>query len=296
MPMGSMRTVVVSLGTLVPALLGASFACAHGFAGKRFFPATLATEDSFVAPELDFLYANARAPGAEGGDVTAQSLSAELAKPLTRRFQLSVAGSYRHLGPQHGPTESGFDNVEVGAKYQVFIDGDAESALAVGVDAELGGSGSKRVDAESSSTFAPGVFYSKGFGNLAVPALRPAALTVQIAPAFSTDGNAPHTVDWGLSLQYSLPYLESFVKDTGLGGPWRNMIPLIEIPMETCLDRGCSGDTSGTVNPGVVWVGRYSQIGVELTVPVNHDSGSRVGFLLQYHLYLDDIVPSWSVR
>jgi hypothetical protein len=52
----------------------------------------------------------------------------------------------------------------------------------------------------------------------------------------------------------------------------------------------------GTVNPGFVWIGKYQQLGFELTVPINHESGSHVGFMLQYHLYLDDIIPSWSVR
>ncbi len=291
-----MKRTIVCLVAVAPCLCGASSAWAHGFAGKRFFPATLATEDPFVAPELDFLYGNARMPGEEGGDVTEQSLSMDLAKPLTRRFQVSVGVSYLHLGPQHEPAENGFDNVELGVKYQVFIDADAEAALAVGLDADVGGTGSKRVGAESSSTLAPVLLYGQGLGNARAPWLRPLALTAELAPTFPTDDEEPHNLEWGFTLQYSLPYLESFVKDTGLGKPWRNVIPIIEFPLQTCLDRGCSGDTNGTINPGFVWVGKYSQLGFELTVPVNHDSGSRVGFLLQYHLYLDDIIPSWSVR
>ena len=43
-------------------------------------------------------------------------------------------------------------------------------------------------------------------------------------------------------------------------------------------------------------MGKYQQLGFELTVPINRASGNRVGFMLQYHLYLDDIIPSWSVR
>jgi hypothetical protein len=41
----------ITLGVLASALL-ASNAFAHGVAGKRFFPATLATDDPFVADEL----------------------------------------------------------------------------------------------------------------------------------------------------------------------------------------------------------------------------------------------------
>ena len=271
-------------------------ASAHGFAGKRFFPATLVIEDSFVAPELDFLYNNIALPGEAGGTVYTSGFSTEFAKPLTRRFQLSIGAAYLHQRPAGGPAYNGFDNVEVGAKYQVFIHSEAESALAAGVDVDLGGTGSRRVGAESFSAVAPAIYYSKGFGNASNPWLRPFAITTRIAPTFPTRNGEPHTIEWGFTLQYSLPYLEDFVRDTGLKGPFRNVIPIIEFPMETCLDHGCAGTTTGTANPGFVWIGKYQQLGLELTVPVNHASGTHIGFLLQYHLYLDDIIPSWSVR
>lgn len=290
---GLQRGLIASAGCLA---LFSGAAAAHGFAGKRFFPATLVIEDSFVAPELDFLYNNAAVPGEDGGTVYTSGFSTEFAKPLTRRFQLSVGAAYLHQRPAGGPAYDGFDNVELGAKYQVFIHPEAESALAVGVDVDVGGTGSRRVGAESFSAVAPAIYYSKGFGNASNPWLRPFAITTQFAPTFPTRNGEPHTIEWGFTLQYSLPYLEDFVKDTGLKAPFRNVIPVIEFPMETCLDHGCAGTTTGTVNPGFVWIGKYQQLGLELTVPINHESGSHVGFMLQYHLYLDDIIPSWSVR
>lgn len=281
---------------LVWFVAGAPSAFAHGFAGKRFFPATLTVEDSFVAPELDFLYTNNRVPGEADAGLYASGLAAEFAKPLTQNFQLSLSAAYLHRNPLDGPPVNGWDNFELGAKYQVFIDADAESALAVGIDADLGGTGSARIGAESSSEIAPAVYYSKGFGNLSTGWLRPFAITAAVAPTFPTNSEEPHAIEWGVTLQYSLPYLEDFVKDTGLPTPFRNMIPIIEFPMTTCLDRGCAGRTTGTIDPGFVWVGKDSQIGFELTIPANSASGSHVGFMLQYHLYLDDIFPSWSVR
>lgn len=49
--------------------------------------------------------------------------------------------------------------------------------------------------------------------------------------------------------------------------------------------------TTGTINPGVIWVGNYFQVGVEAIVPINRASGTGVGVLAQLHLYLDDIFP-----
>ncbi|HET8552659.1 MAG TPA: hypothetical protein VFM97_09330, partial [Gammaproteobacteria bacterium] len=276
---------------LAPALVSLLFvtplAFGHGFSGKRFFPATLNIEDSFVAPELDFLFTHNREDG-----VYTSELDAEFAKPLTKDFQLSIGADYAHLNPPVGPTLNGFGNFEVGAKYQVFIDAQSESALAVGLEAELGGTGSARVGAEPHSVVSPAVYYSKGFGNASTGWLRPFAITAQFAPGFPTASGEPRTLEWGFTVQYSLPYLESFVKDTGMPGPFRNMIPIIEFPMETCLEGDCRGETTGTINPGIIWVGKVSQLAFELVIPVNDRSGSHIGFQLQYHLYLDDIFPS----
>src|SRR3981081_1878931 len=50
--------------------------------------------------------------------------------------------------------------------------------------------------------------------------------------------------------------------------------------------------TTGTVNPGVIWVGNYFQVALEAIVPVNRASGSGIGAIAQLHLYLDDIFPT----
>ena len=50
--------------------------------------------------------------------------------------------------------------------------------------------------------------------------------------------------------------------------------------------------TTGTINPGVIWVGNYFQVGVEALVPINRASGSGVGVIAQLHFYLDDIFPT----
>jgi hypothetical protein len=94
----------------------------------------------------------------------------------------------------------------------------------------------------------------------------------------------------GLSLQYSLPYLQSFVQDVGLTAPFNRMIPVVEFAMSTALDRGASG-TTGTVNPGIIWAGQNIQWAIEAVIPVNRRSGDSVGVLAQLHFFLDDLFP-----
>jgi len=130
--------------------------------------------------------------------------------------------------------------------------------------------------------------------------LRPFAITGVIGPNFPTrsktvyDGEVeynPDTFSWGITLQYSLQYLQSFVKDIGLGAPLNRTVLLLEFPMETCLDRGCNGQTTGFVNPGITWVGKTMQFGIEAQIPINDRSGDHVGVLGLVHFFLDDLFP-----
>jgi hypothetical protein len=49
--------------------------------------------------------------------------------------------------------------------------------------------------------------------------------------------------------------------------------------------------TTSTIDPGLIWVGSYFQVGLEAIIPVNRESGIGVGILGQLHLYPDDIFP-----
>jgi hypothetical protein len=91
-------------------------------------------------------------------------------------------------------------------------------------------------------------------------------------------------------VQYSLSYLQSFVKDVGLAEPFNRMIPIVEFSLAKPIDRGGDGLT-GTVNPGVIWAGRYMQFGLEAIIPVNSRTGGKTGVLAQVHFFLDDLFP-----
>jgi len=216
------------------------------------------------------------------------------------------------LAPDEGDTDNGFGNLEVGAKYQLVTSARYEALLSLGLTAEVGGTGSRSVGADSFSTLSPSLFFGKGFGDLpeTVPFLRPFALTGVLAgniptsretvtTRFDPDSGTfmqeierhPITLSWGVTLQYNLQYLQAFVKDVGLGTPFNRMIPLVELALETCLNRGCGGQTTGTVNPGLIWFGKYLQLGVEAIIPINERTGKNVGIRGLVHLFIDDLFP-----
>jgi hypothetical protein len=287
----STQALVVSLLVLLclPGLLWA-----HGFAGKRFFPTTLAIDDPFVSDELSFLLSHMKESGdEEEPDTVATELSAEYAKRITPHLGISLGGEFLHLNPDREDTENGFGNLEVGAKYQFFTNARHEALLSLGLEAEVGNTGNAKVGAESFSVLSPGLFFGKGLGDLpeAVRYLRPLALTGIFAVNVPTDSDAEATLSWGFSVQYNLQYLQSFVKDVGLGVPFNRMIPLVELAFETCVNHDCKGDNSGTVNPGLIWFGKSIELGAEAVVPINHRSGEGVGFLFLLHFFIDDLFP-----
>lgn len=304
-------TGLLSAGMLL-AMAGA--ASAHGLAGKRFFPATLAVDDPFVSDELSLpLVSHIKEPASGDEPPTLSTeISGEFAKRITPNLGFSLEGTLLRLKPDDKSSQTGFDNMEVGLRYQFFKSDAHEMLASLGLGWEVGGTGTKRVGADSFDTVKPAVLFGKGFGDLpdAVWFLRPFAVTGSFGARIPTrsvtrtitvdeatgevdierEGN-PNVFEWGIVFEYSLPYLQSFVKDVGLPKPFSQMIAVVELSYHNPLDRGQGGKTTGTVNPGVIWAGKYFQIGLEAIVPVNELTGKNVGFRGVLHFFLDDLFP-----
>lgn len=280
----------------------------HGFAGKRFFPATLVVDDPFVADELSlptvFYFRN---PASDESPATKETdIEFEFSKIIFPNFGLSLNETLIHLQPEGDVSQTGFGNLEVGGKYQFFTNGPHELILSLGLAAEIGGTGRKAVGADSFTTFTPALFYGKGLGDLrdSLSVLKPLAVTGQLGVSLPTQAKSvtgtgddtttdwhPHVLQWGFVVEYSIPYLQSFVKDVGLPAPFNRMIPVVELSFQTPLDRGQGGKTTGTVNPGIIWAGQFLQIGLEAIIPINGRTGKNVGVIGQLHFYLDDLFP-----
>jgi len=273
-------------------------ATGHGFAGARFFPATLSTEDPFVSDELS-LPTVSTIETREGRET---AIAVDVAKRITPNLGIELGEEFIDLNPNHEHEASGFGNLELGAKYQFFTNAEHEAILSLGAEVEIGGTGQQRVDADSFSTWTPAFFFGKGLGDLpdTLSMLRPAALTGVVGVAIPTSASTltddeverhPNVLQYGFALEYSLIYLQQQVKEVGLSAPFDRLIPLVEFSFETALNRGESGQTTGTINPGVIWSSKYVQFGVEALVPINERTGTSVGVIGQVHFYLDDLFP-----
>jgi hypothetical protein len=283
----------------------------HGFAGPRFFPATLATDDPFVADELSLpTVSTIRTP--DDGGTRETEFSFEIAKRITPQFGIEIGETFTVLNPCEGRATNGFGNLEVGGKYQLLKNGPHEAIVSFGLGVEIGGTGSSSIGADSFSTWEPGFFFGKGFGDLpeTLRFLKPFAITgvagIAIPTSVSTRSimvndetgereveveRNPDVLEWGFALEYSVIYLQSQVQNLHWPAPIDRLIPLVELALETPLNRDTGGETTGTINPGVIWAGKYFQIGAEAVIPINERTGTNVGVIAQLHFFLDDLFP-----
>ncbi|HKV97612.1 MAG TPA: hypothetical protein VJR90_09005 [Gammaproteobacteria bacterium] len=274
-------------GPLLVALLalGPTPVYAHAIAGMRLFPATLSFDDPGIGAELPLVFSHIYADGTEQN-----VLAAAFTKPITPGFSLVMSTDYQSLVPGGIPAVHGWDNLRVAGAWQVYENDNSESIGMFSLADSVAHTGSQAIGSEY-STWSPEFAFGQGLGNVSANWLKPLAVTGAVSVDFPTAGNVPRMLNWGFSLQYSIPYLQNFVKYVGIKAPFNNLIPIIEFPMQTCLDNGCRGQTTGYINPGVIWLGHYFQWGVELQIPINHRTGNSVGILLGFDFYLDDLAP-----
>ena len=290
-----MRTILrsgLACAAFSTALALSRVAAAHGFAGDRFFPPTISTDDPFAVDELALptlsYVRNSGSPASREFDA-----GFEFDKEIFPRFSIGVSDTYIHQRISHAPTVQGWDNLTLTAKYELWIQPEHETIISIGLETDIGGTGAKSIGADSFSTFTPKFYFGKGLGDLpdSLSLIRPFALTGEFGQSFPTSADSPNTFSWGFALEYSLPYLMQNVRDVGIPHPFRDMIPLVEFSMETAENRAEGGLTTGSINPGVLYENPYFQLGVEANIPVNSRSGAHVGFTIQAWIYIDDIWP-----
>lgn len=304
------RILCAALPGLAFALAPIGEAAAHCFVGARFLPATLTIDDPCVADELS-LPTIARFNTGDDPSARETDVSFEFSKRITDTFGVSVGRTWTHLGLPGMPDVSGFQNWETTFKHQFLTDPAHEFVMSAALVIEWGATGSPDVGAERFSTLTPTLYVGKGLGDLPDSAgwLRAFAVTGQVGYSIPTSSSTV-TVDpdsgllnfefhpqfwvYGGSLQFSFPYLKSNVIDLELPDFINHLIPIVEAQFKTpaANNEGNPSIATGTVNPGVIWVGNYFQVGVEAIIPINRASGTGVGGIVQLHWYLDDIFPN----
>lgn len=265
----------------------------HAVCGDRIFPSTQAIDDPGVTDELTLPALTWLPKNANG--VQEFDAGFEWAKTIFPNFAISVGSGATWLHPGG----YGWGTLETEAKYQFFCLPEHEFMGSVGFSIEWVGTASGSQIGEP-NMYSPVIDIGKGFGDLptSLNLLRPFAVTAEVST--TTPGQAvwgdemfPTTFNWGFSLQYSLPYYNSHVGEIG-NDFVKHLIPVVEAVFSTVTANAEPGTwgTTGTIQPGVVYMADKWQIAVEAVIPINAASGHGAGFVASLDLFLDDIFPN----
>jgi hypothetical protein len=274
--------------------LRASEAAAHGIVGARSFIEPFVTED--VNPKNEFVIA--RPERDWGAEEKVWSYGFGLEKKLSDDLSLTLDSEWLRVSPRDPEEEdaSGFGNLGITLKHALYRSEAHEGIVSFAVEAEAP-TGSADVGAERDWAFRPFFLYGKGLGDLpdALGWLRPFALQGDFGPEVSTDEATTTAFVHDVAVQYSIPYLQSSVKDVGLRWPLANLIPVVELDFEHGVRGEESGATRAIVTPGLVYVDRRIEVGVAGRFPLSDTAREEVdpGVIFLFDVFIDDVLP-WS--
>lgn len=299
------------LAALVAATMPlAQHAHAHGFAGDHMFISTLLIDDPNVADEASIPTFSYQPQTADSGPSPGlYGLGFEFDKRITENFGFGVSSGYTWLTRPGAKTTNGWQNLAVTLKYKAYVNPEHEFMLSAGVEREFARTGANGtngavLDNDDSGSTSPTIYFGKGFGDLPLGFLRPLALTGELAYTIADkklkvdpDSREPlnngMSNGWsgGLSLQYSMRYLSSQVKDYGLPDFVNRLTPVMELAWSSSASRPSQSATQYLWGVGINYTTTNYAFAVEALIPGNQQSGSHLGVIAQFHLYFDDLLP-----
>ncbi|MGI4942691.1 MAG: hypothetical protein ACRYHQ_19340 [Janthinobacterium lividum] len=303
-------------------MLHAFPARAHVVAGDRVFPVTLTIDDPGVSDEMSLPALTYSRSGADGrsGPGHEVDLGFEYDKTITSNTALIFNDGYDIQQMNGTKTQAGSENIYITGKWQAYTNAAHEFVVSLGIIRELGGTGTTHTGGDRYGSTSPTGYFGKGLGDLPIGYARPLAVTGELSytiadkelksftPLVTTGASASTPFDtgiagqfnngnnnaWsgGLTLQYSLPYLQSQVKDVGLWGIFADLIPVVEFTWSSPASSPSAQGTTWTAAPGVIYLASWGEVGLEALVPLNKAAGTNVGALGLVHFFFDDLYPN----
>ncbi len=302
--------------TLLATLAGVSLlsreaAFAHGFAGPHMFVSTLIIDDPNVADEASVpTFSYLPQSSDDSGTPALSTLNFEFDKRITENFGFALNDGYQWLRQPGVKTASGWQNLSLTLKYKAYVNDPHEFMLSVGVERDLArtganGSNGAVLDNDDTGSTTPLVYFGKGLGDLPIGWLRALAVTgefgyqiadtrLKVQPTSASGFNNGTSNAWtgGLSVQYSIRYLQSQVKDLGLPEFVNRLTPLVEVAWSSPASKPNNDSTQYLIGAGVNYTADTYAVSVEALVPGNRQTGSHLGVVAQFHLYFDDLFPN----
>jgi hypothetical protein len=281
------------------AALPSQQAFAHAVAGPRVFVNTNLIDDPGVGDEANFPLISLQSPD---GKSWVTDANFEYDKTITENLGFGVGNDYNWITNDPNDfkkSHGGWNDLYVQLKYRWIVLPEHEFMSSVEVTQSFGRTGTVGIESGYDTTTISG-FFGKGLGDIPFDPIRPFAITGELS--FNMPNTGPiaggNITTWsgGLTLQYSIPYLQSQIKDYGLPSILANLTPLVELYWTSAAGSSAltpvSNPTSYLLGTGAVWTGRYYAISAEVLWPLNGAAGHNIGVIGQFHLYFDDLFPN----
>ncbi|MDE2580582.1 MAG: hypothetical protein KGL52_03030 [Rhodospirillales bacterium] len=280
-------------------LLPSSPAHAHAIAGARMFVNTVVIDDPGVGDEANLPLASVQSPD---GKSTVTDANFEYDKTILPDLGIAAGTDYQWITVDpndFGKTHGGFGDPYVQLKYRWIVLPRHEFMSSVQVKQAFGRAGTTGIDTGFDTTTVS-AYFGKGLGDIPWDPIRPFAITGEIDYGIPNTGPSAGggiaTWSGGLSLQYSIPYLQSQIRNYDLPSLLARLTPVVELGWSSAAantDRRPSGNpTTFLLGTGAVWTGETYAVAAEVLWPLNGAAGHGLGVIGQFHLYFDDMFPN----
>ncbi len=287
---------------LAALILSSTTLWAHGIVGNRMFIEPLFTEDANVKNELvlPFLKFGVQPDG------TWRQTSFALEKQLYPE-RLSIILESGRMNRHDGSSRlSGWDNLELGVKFQAYTNDAHEFLLSPALFAALPTSSRSVTEHETSLT--PMLLFGKGLNEAPSRWMRPLAIQGDVGFSSSVRGPSEKEFQFNAVLMYSVPYLNHYIRKAddryavehslrrGLsrGALLGNLFPFVEFNSTHPINSE-DARVSSSLRPGILWMGQYVQASLAADIPVQYSGAEdrpHRGVCISFDWFLDEIFDS----
>jgi hypothetical protein len=265
-------------------------------AGDRNFPAQLILPQIGPTDALWVPISTQPFDALKQGDNTRQTnFAATYSKLITERLGIQLEYGASRFDRLDASSVTGRQNFHTLLQYETILAPEHEFLLSIQVDHEYGGTGTQVAAgiSEKHGATTPGVTFGKGLGDLPIGYWRPLAIT-GFSGYVIGEGARTNFFQAGISIQYSIPYLESKVANVDMPAFLHGMTPITEVFFTNPVEHvpGQSANTTLVVAPGISYSrGRGWELGIEAMIPTTRATGHGIGVIAQLLIQLDYLLP-----
>ena len=263
---------------------------AHGVVGDRIFLSPVVGNDAFPDNALDL--------AVHRSDYEFSLLPA-LEKQLSDNSSLLFVSSWQRITPGAGrPKEEGFGDLSIYYRRGLFVSVPHEMEFTVSPFLVLP-VGKRQIADQGYAHLGGELLLGKGLGDLpdrlSLKNLRPFALQAELGYAGRIQGPANSDIVGNLELEYSLEYLDHFVKPVNVSRPLTELVPYVQFNYaQSFIASRLSTKPDFRLTAGLAYLGDYCELSVGGQIALNGapPSGDRVAVLGLVEIFYDNIFPA----